>query len=94
MFEPIPIAMLMAMMSGFAALKVNKGKRGFTVLAFAWLIYSIYELLMYKRVLCTGECNIRVDLLLIYPLMLGGTIWLYAAAGIRSIRKHRGASNT
>ena len=35
----------------------------------AWLGYSLYEYLMYARVLCTGECNIRVDLLLIYPVL-------------------------
>ena len=35
-----------------------------------WILYSIYEYLMYIRVLCTGECNIRVDLLLIYPLLI------------------------
>lgn len=37
---------------------------------FAWILYSGYEYLMYSRVLCTGECNIRVDLLLIYPVLL------------------------
>jgi len=35
-----------------------------------WVVYSIYELLMYARILCTGECNIRVDLLVIYPTLL------------------------
>jgi len=35
-----------------------------------WVLYSIYEYLMYLRVLCTGECNIRIDLLGIYPLLL------------------------
>ena len=32
-----------------------------------WLLYGLYE----KRVqdTCTGECNIRVDLLLIYPVL-------------------------
>jgi len=25
---------------------------------------------MYRRWLCTGECNIRVDLLLIYPVII------------------------
>ena len=35
-----------------------------------WVLYSIYEYLMYTRVLCTGECNIRIDLLLIYPLLI------------------------
>jgi hypothetical protein len=33
-------------------------------------LYGVYELLMHARVLCSGECNIRVDLLLIYPALL------------------------
>lgn len=49
------------------------------VAAVLWLAYGVYESLMYARVLCTGECNIRVDLLLIYPLLL-----LITAAGIIS----------
>jgi hypothetical protein len=36
----------------------------------AWILYGIYEYLMRFRVLCSGECNIRVDLLLIYPILL------------------------
>ena len=39
-----------------------------------WIVYSIYEFLMYFRILCSGECNIRVDLLVIYPLLLGMTV--------------------
>ena len=35
----------------------------------AWLLYGVYEYLTYLRILCTGECNIRVDLLLFYPLL-------------------------
>lgn len=35
-----------------------------------WLVYSVYEGLIYFRILCSGECNIRVDLLLIYPLLI------------------------
>ena len=35
-----------------------------------WLIYGGYEYLIHARVLCSGECNIRVDLLLIYPFLL------------------------
>jgi hypothetical protein len=35
-----------------------------------WLIYGIYEYGMKLRLLCTGECNIRLDLFLIYPLLL------------------------
>jgi hypothetical protein len=36
----------------------------------AWLGYCGYEYAMKLRLLCTGECNIRVDLLLIYPALL------------------------
>lgn len=32
-----------------------------------WGVYTLYEYLMHTRVLCSGECNIRVDLLVIYP---------------------------
>lgn len=34
-----------------------------------WLTYFPYELAMKLRVLCSGECNIRIDLLLFYPLL-------------------------
>ena len=39
-----------------------------------WIIYGVYEYLMQIRVLCSGECNIRVDLLLIYPVLLALTL--------------------
>ena len=39
-----------------------------------WVAYGIYEYLMQIRVLCSGECNIRVDLLLIYPVLLAFTL--------------------
>jgi hypothetical protein len=39
-----------------------------------WIIYGVYEYLTQIRVLCSGECNIRVDLLLIYPILLVYTI--------------------
>ncbi|GGZ72316.1 hypothetical protein GCM10008101_28400 [Lysobacter xinjiangensis] len=38
--------------------------------AAVWASYAGYEYLMFARVLCTGECNIRVDLLFLYPLLL------------------------
>lgn len=37
--------------------------------AVAWLLYLPYELGMRWRWLCSGECNIRVDLLLLYPAL-------------------------
>jgi hypothetical protein len=48
-----------------------RSKLRLTVIAsLAWFLYSIYEYGMYLRILCSGECNIRVDLLLIYPVLL------------------------
>ena len=40
------------------------------IVAVTWLLYAAYELAMARRILCSGECNIRVDLLLIYPVLL------------------------
>jgi hypothetical protein len=50
--------------------------------AIAWAAYGGYEYLMFARVLCSGECNIRVDLLAIYPALLLLTV----AAALRSVR--------
>lgn len=34
-----------------------------------WALYIPYEFAMKQRILCTGECNIRLDLVAIYPLL-------------------------
>jgi hypothetical protein len=36
----------------------------------AWMLYALYETGMQRRWLCSGECNIRIDLLVIYPVLL------------------------
>ena len=41
-----------------------------TATAILWLIYGMYEWMMYARILCGGDCNIRIDLLFIYPVLL------------------------
>ena len=40
------------------------------VAALAWLVYLPYEYGMKWRLLCSGECNIRIDLLLLYPVLV------------------------
>ena len=35
-----------------------------------WLLYALYEFGVKQRWLCSGECNIRIDLLAIYPVLL------------------------
>ena len=50
--------------------------------AIAWLVYLPYEYAMKRRILCGGECNIRVDLLLLYPVLLA----LSLAAAVAVVR--------
>jgi hypothetical protein len=61
-----------AIFPAFAFLLLDRLRHGRLVrfAAVAWLLYGVYEYLMKYRVLCSGECNIRVDLLVIYPLLL------------------------
>lgn len=42
--------------------------------AAVWLLYAGYEAAVKARMLCSGECNIRIDLLLIGPVLLGLSI--------------------
>jgi hypothetical protein len=51
-----------------------------------WVIYSIYEFLIYERILCTGECNIRVDFLIIYPMLL---VFSLIASGLYFYKKKK-----
>jgi hypothetical protein len=49
--------------------------------ALAWLLYGLYEYGIKSQILCSGECNIRIDLLVIYPvLLLVSIIGVLAAA--------------
>ena len=66
------VALLVAV--AFAVLWQRRRRRASAIAALAWGGYGVYELLMKARVLCSGECNIRVDLLLIYPLLLVVTL--------------------
>lgn len=80
MIEASAIAALFAV--GLALLYMWRRQRSAAIASAAWALYCGYEYLMYARVLCTGECNIRVDLLLMYPILI--VLTLYAL--IRSIR--------
>ena len=61
------------------------------IAAIFWAGYAGYEYLMLTRVLCSGECNIRVDLLLIYPLLLL-VLLVSVITGIRARTARRRAS--
>lgn len=80
MIEGSVIAAIFAV--SLALLFVWRRQRSAAIASAAWAIYCGYEYLMYTRVFCTGECNIRVDLLLMYPILI--VLTLYAV--IRNIR--------
>jgi hypothetical protein len=66
----------------FALVYWRRRRRPVLVAAIAWCAYFFYEEAMRRRILCTGECNIRVDLLLVYPVLLA----LSLAAVVSAIR--------
>ena len=39
-----------------------------------WMLYAIYEDGIKRGALCSGDCAIRVDLIFLYPLLLGITV--------------------
>jgi hypothetical protein len=69
----------------FAALWFIARTPGTLLAAVVWLLYAPYEFLMYTRVWCSNDCSIRVDLLLIWPLLLGISL----AVPIRLLVRHR-----
>jgi hypothetical protein len=70
----------------FAAIGYRSHRTAAWVAAVVWLLYAVYETAMKRRILCSGECNIRVDLLLLYPFLLV----LSLIAVIIAIRGRRG----
>ena len=42
--------------------------------ASVWMLYGLYEYAMQARILCSGECNIRIDLLAIYPALVVASV--------------------
>ena len=58
----------------FGVFYAASNKRNALLAAGLWFLYLPYEYSMKFRLLCTGECNIRVDLLLIYPVLFGFTV--------------------
>jgi hypothetical protein len=70
----------------FFALYTGSKHRYALIAAVAWLLYTPYELAMHERWLCSGECNIRVDLLLLYPPLLVTSV-MAVVAGLRAARR-------
>jgi hypothetical protein len=73
----------------FLWLGARAGRRLVLAAAVAWLLYVPYEYGMKWRILCSGECNIRVDLLLLYPGLVVLSI-LAAVSALRAAGRPRG----
>ena len=67
------LALLPAFVFGLLFWRTHR--RSPLVAAIAWLAYTFYEEAMRRRILCSGECNIRVDLLLLYPVLSLSRWW-------------------
>lgn len=76
MLALIPAALLLV------AAYVRRSRFARTV-GILWVVYALYELGMHTRLLCSGECNIRIDLLAIYPALAVCTL-LAAVAVFRA----------
>lgn len=84
MFAPSIVALVLG--SAFAALWLATRAHGALLAALVWLLYAPYEYLMYARILCSGECNIRVDLLLLWPVLLGISLAVPVRYLVRRLR--------
>jgi hypothetical protein len=76
-------------------LALYAASRKFLVLAAAsaWLAYFAYEQAMRLRILCSGECNIRIDLIVLYPALLAISLAGLVAFVLALVRRRRTRSN-
>jgi hypothetical protein len=77
----------------FVALYVRRRRAIVLVAGLAWLAYFPYEEAIKLRILCSGECNIRVDLLLFYPILTVLSV-LAIVAYVKASRAARRAVST
>lgn len=61
-----------------SALRNVRGSNAFWLPALAWLVYAAWEWLVLVR---TPEADIRVDLLVIWPLLAFASAWALVRAG-------------
>ena len=55
--------------AAFLACYYARRRTGILVAGLCWAGYASLETLNYLRITCSGECNIRIDLLVIYPAL-------------------------
>ncbi len=72
--------------AGFLILARLRRSRFALVTGLVWIAYTLYEAGMSARILCSGECNIRIDLLFIYPILAMLTVIAIAVVFSRRVR--------
>ncbi len=66
--------------------------RGIAIAAGAmWLMYYLWEFGIKQRWLCRGDCDIRADLLFIYPVLLLGSVAAVASLIMKLRRSQAGS---
>jgi hypothetical protein len=71
----------------YAGLYLVSRRRFVLAVAVAWCVYAAMEFGNYIRWTCRGDCNIRIDLLLIYPVLIllsisGGVVALASIVAV------------
>jgi|ERR1051326_7205324 hypothetical protein len=93
LFIPRPwLALIPALF--FGVLYWRRRHKTLIVAAATWLLYAVYEYTLYRRWLCSGECNIRVDLLLLYPALLVISLAALIRLLLAVLRRARKASES
>ena len=69
------VAVMMAVILLVAA--AQRPRLAVILAAILWLLYAVYEYLVATGVLCDANCNIRVDLVFIFPILGLSTFCAY-----------------
>lgn len=67
----------------FALLHVRRQRSILAWAGGAWLLYGLYEYMIYYSIWCDADCDIRVDLLLIYPVLIALSLGAIVSLFIR-----------
>ena len=68
-FIPVPFIAFVISIIFYFIFKKHASKTAF-VTVFLWFVYGAYESMLRFGYLCPEGCNIRIDLIVIYPVLL------------------------
>lgn len=69
----------------FAAVAISRPRPAAILAVILWAAYSIYEFYVANGTLCGTDCNIRVDLILAWPLLAIATLYACNTPGERTV---------